>query len=352
MLAELRLRQFRSYIDDSFEFDPGVNIIVGPNASGKTNLLEAVLVSARGSSYRVKDVELIAFDDPWARLEARLLSGSSRIVKLTRDTKPTKQFLIDDKPFIRLTLQKRLPVVLFEPDHLRLLSGGPDRRRAYLDDLLEQTTPGYSSLRRQYARTLAQRNSLLKQVSGDVHAQLFPWDVRLAHLGGQIVRARSRLTIEIGELLPELYKEIAHGQKAVSIQYACQADVDGYETALLTKLESSVDTDKMRGFTGSGPHLDDLIILVDGHLASEMASRGEVRTIILVLKVIELQLLQAVRDTTPLLLLDDVFSELDGARRHALTDKLAPYQTFITTTDADVVLHQFSERANVISMIR
>lgn len=351
MLAELRLRQFRSYIDDSFEFDPGVNIIVGPNASGKTNLLEAVLVSARGSSYRVKDTELISFDAPWARLEARLPTGGSRVIKLTRETKPTKQFLIDDKPYLRLTLQKRLPVVLFEPDHLRLLSGGPDRRRTYLDDLLEQTVPGYGSLRRQYVRTLMQRNSLLKQVSGDARSQLFPWDVRLAHLGGQIVRARSRLVEEIANLLPHLYMDIAHGQKHVGIKYTCQADVEGYETALLTKLEASIDNDKLRGFTGSGPHRDDLLVSIDGHVASEVASRGEVRTIILALKIIELELLKAARDSTPLLLLDDVFSELDGARRHALTDKLAPFQTFITTTDADVIVHQFVEKCRVIPLL-
>ena len=129
MISAIRLQNFRSYKDDSFEFEPGVNIVVGPNASGKTNLLEAVLVLARGSSYRARDSELIKFDQPWARLDGNF-EKNTRVVKLEP---PNKTFILDDKTYRRLNLDKTLPVVLFEPNHLQLMTRGPDQRRDYFD---------------------------------------------------------------------------------------------------------------------------------------------------------------------------------------------------------------------------
>jgi DNA replication and repair protein RecF len=349
MVSDLRLQNFRSYKDELFEFEPGVNIIVGPNASGKTNLLEAILVLARGSSYRAKDSELIAFERPWSRLDAHLKSGSERIVKLVQEPNPGKSYDIDGKPYKRLSLTHTLPVVLFEPNHLSLLSGGPEGRRAYLDDLLEQIMTGYSALRRQYRRTLAQRNALLKQ-SGHNHMQLFPWDVRLSELGGQIVRHRQDLVNKMNSQINRLYKDLSHTATKTSLHYDCRWSSDTYESQMLKKLEANHLTDRFRGFTSVGPHREDLLIYFDGHLAGEAASRGEARTMVLGLKILELQLLQEARNATPLLLLDDVFSELDGKRRKALTGYLKDYQTFITTTDADVVIQNFTETAHIIPL--
>jgi DNA replication and repair protein RecF len=142
MISTLRLQNFRSYADASFEFDPGVNIVVGPNASGKTNLLEAVLVLARGSSYRARDAELIKFDKPWARLDG-FFEKHTRTVKLEP---PSKTYIIDDKPYKRLSLDKTLPTVYFEPNHLQLMVRGPEQRREYFDDLLERSQPAYRTL--------------------------------------------------------------------------------------------------------------------------------------------------------------------------------------------------------------
>ena len=348
MIADLRLQSFRSYSDESFEFSPSVNIIVGPNASGKTNLLEALLVLAHGGSYRAKDNELIRFDKPWARLDAHLLNGSERIVKLVQEP-PGKSYDIDGKPYKRLSLPHTLPVVLFEPNHLQLLSGAPDGRRNYLDDLLEQTVTGYGTLRRQYRRTLAQRNSLLKQNPHN-RQQLFPWDVRLSELAGQIVRYRAEIVESMNAKLPKLYRDLSHTKTKVSLSYEARWPAESYETNLLKKLEASIETDALRGFTSAGPHREDLAVKFDGHPAQESASRGEARTLVLGLKILELEIIQAARSATPLLLLDDVFSELDGARRKALTNYLQDYQTFITTTDADVVIQNFTETTHIIPL--
>ena len=348
MITDLRLQHFRSYGDSSFELSPGVNIVVGPNASGKTNLLEALLVLARGSSYRAKDIELVRFDKPWARLDINLIDGSKRTVKIVREPALAKTYELDKKVYKRLSLQSTLPVVLFEPEDLRLLSGGPERRRDYLDDLLEQTQPGYGTIRRQYRRALAQRNTLLKH--GGSKDQIFPWNIRLSELAGQIVRARSELVKDLDKEAGSLYQELSGTKTNVSLNYHSTQPIDNYETALLKSLESSLDLDLARGFTGQGPHRDDLQVLFNNHPASEVASRGEVRTAVLALKIIELRLIEKLRQQPPLLLLDDVFSELDGRRRHALTDHLANYQTFITTTDADAVVGHFTESANIIPL--
>jgi DNA replication and repair protein RecF len=156
--------------------------------------------------------------------------------------------------------------------------------------------------------------------------------------------------LDIRAVLPELYIELSHANTKVALDYVPQGPVEAYESYLLKKLEQDTELDRQRGFTASGPHREDVVVSFDGHPAQETASRGEVRTAVLALKISELKLLETARGTTPLLLLDDVFSELDGKRRHALTDHLAEYQTFITTTDADVALRHFAEKCRVIAL--
>jgi DNA replication and repair protein RecF len=347
MITSLRLQHFRSHQDAAFEFAPGVNIVVGPNASGKTSLLEALLVVARGGSYRAADQELVKHEQPWARLDAQLDSGKARIVKLIKEPKPGKSFDLDGKLLRRLGHEQLLPVVLFEPNHLQLLHGAPQLRRDYLDDILEQTISGYGRLRRDYARTLRQRNALLKTGAS---GQLFPWNIRLSQLAGQIVRNRQELCQQLAGRLPELYDTLAQTSASAHLQYAARFPGDQYESALLRKLEADQALDIARGFTGAGPHREDFAISFAGRDAALTASRGETRTLVLALKILELELLEEATGQPPLLLLDDVFSELDGARRHALTAYLAQHQAFITTTDADLVQKAFAAAARVLAL--
>lgn len=349
MIESLRLQRFRSYRDDSFEFSAGVNIIVGPNASGKTNLLEALLVVCSGSSFRVKDGDLVAFGAPWGRIDAHSSDGQRTVKLMIQESGLTKkEFVINDQRLLRLSLQRIVPAVLFEPNHLLMLHGSPERRRDYLDGLLEQTVPGYAKARRDYRRTLAQRNALLKKGQID---QLFAWNVRLSETGAQLAQQRSQLVARIDERLNSLYQDLAQSTATeVRVSYLASCSVEQYSSSLLQALEARQAVDVERGYTTVGPHREDLRIVFDGREASEVASRGETRTVLLALKVIELQLLQESRGTKPLLLLDDVFSELDGKRRKALTEVISGYQTFITTTDADVVIQHFMNSCNIIPL--
>jgi DNA replication and repair protein RecF len=342
VITDLRLQHFRSYRDASFELSPGVNIIVGPNASGKTNLLESILVLARGSTYRAKDADLIEFGAEWARVDADL-PENKRVVKLElMGDKVVKVFELDGHTLSRINTARTLPNVLFEPNHLQLLNGSPELRRVFLDDLLEQTLASYSATRRHYKRVLTQRNALLKKNPRNLKEQLFVWNIRLGELGGQVARERSKLVDRFADLAEELYGRLAGKSHSVKLSYQSQFAAKQYETSLLHKLESSIDLDLARGFTVHGPHRDDLVVAINDHPIHESASRGEARTMILALKIMEMQLVEEMRGEPPILLLDDVFSELDGKRRHALTDFLKNYQTFITTTDADMVVEHFT----------
>ena len=350
MLDSIRLQHFRSYVDDSFELGDGVNIIVGPNASGKTNLLEAILVVSRGGSYRAKDSEMMGFEAPWARLEAGL-PDTERIVKFERQGEAVKRsFEINEQIFQRLSLQKTIPIVLFEPNHLSLLTGSPEQRRNFLDDLIEQTVSGFGTTKRLYKRVLSQRNALLKKGYHQAQQQVFVWNLRLSELGGKIALERSKLIEAINRHATETYRGLSSTEATVTFIYDSNLSLEQYETSLLHALEKSLERDCLIGHTGAGPHRDDMGVILNGRPAEETASRGETRTVVLMLKIIELQLLTDARGTTPLLLLDDVFSELDGKRRHALTSYLQHYQTFITTTDADVVLKHFTDSCNIIPL--
>lgn len=347
----LRLQRFRSYRDDGFEFDAGVNIVVGPNASGKTNMLEAIQVAAQGASFRAKDSEMISFGADWGRIDSQGSEGGRTVKLLPQENGSTKkEFVLKDQKLVRMTLQKKLPLVLFEPNHLLLLHGSPDARREYLDNLIEQLVPGYAKARRDYRRILAQRNSLLKHGQA-TKKLLFPWNVRLSETGAVLATERASLVETLRNKIDDIYKDVAQsGRTTIDIRYQATYDIPQYGSSLLKALEERQETDIERGFTTVGPHREDIAITFDGRLASEVASRGETRTVLLVLKILELGLLGELRGRKPLLLLDDVFSELDGARRKALTEAIQGYQTFITTTDADVVVHHFMDRCRIIPL--
>jgi DNA replication and repair protein RecF len=339
MISTLRLQNFRTYTDDSFEFGEGVNIVVGPNASGKTNLLEAILVLARGSSYRVRDIELVQFKKPWARLDG-YFEKQERAVKIEP---PLKSFVIDDKPYKHLSFDKTFPVVLFEPNHLQLISRGPDQRREYFDDLLGRSQVGFKALGASYQRTLAQRNALLKRNRQAAHSQLFAWNIRLSQLGSQIAEARERLVESINQTLSKRYSQIAKRRSELKLEYNCQFPVGAYASKMLSKLEANNDLEFDRGFTAYGPHREDFTFYLNSQPVSQTASRGETRSLLLALKLFELGLIEKTRSQKPLFLLDDVFSELDGGRRKALVGRLKEHQTIITTTDAEAVLEYFGQ---------
>ena len=349
--TSLSLTNFRSYRDHMVHFSPSVTIIVGPNGSGKTNLLEALYVLSQGSSFRVSDKDLIHHDATWFRLEG-MHGDQRRILTYSTPKIPAKQFSIDGIKKQRLNYQQKVPVVLFEPNELRMLSGSPQRRRDYLDTLISRLWMDGGPRRSRFERALLQRNNIIKQAHeqplGALEDQLFVWDIKLAEYAAALVGYRLQLVAEWNARLSELYSAIAATPSTVTVQYKTESQTENYKASLLKHLAARRGSDIVRGFTSVGPHRDDITILLNGVDAAVSASRGELRTLILALKIIELTILNNVSDRRPLLLLDDVFSELDARRRQALAELARDFQTVITTTDADIVSGYFAKDYHMI----
>lgn len=347
MISNIRLQNFRSYLDQSFEFEDGVNIIVGPNASGKTNLLESILMLCVGKSFRTKDSDCVMFDKEWARIEAYNDEKEQALIIKKEQLSTKKQYIFGAKKYLKIPKASHYPVVIFEPNNLRLFHGSPENRREYFDDFIEQQQPGYSLHRRTYTRTLAQRNKAIKDLNS-TKDQLFVWDLRLSDLGEIIARARMELIEEINKKISEVYSSISGSKDTLFVQYKSNSSLAQYGSSMLSQLEKNREADHIRGFTSAGPHRDDFMFSINGTSVSTSASRGETRTLVLALKIFELLSLEDLSGKKPILLLDDVFSELDGSRRAALTGYLKKTQSFITTTDADVLSHRLVKNAHTI----
>jgi DNA replication and repair protein RecF len=338
MLKSLALAHFRSHANDSFRFSDGLTVITGPNGIGKTNILEAIYIQARGSSFRGSDSEIVAHGEDWYKISAKYDAGQLRVVRFEPEKISAKKtFEILGVKKQRLAPTQKMPIVLFEPEDLRLIHGSPSRRREFLDRMCGALDPHYMTLLHRYERSLLQRNNLLKTgIASD--DELFAWEVGLAQTGAAIIKARRELVWHINERITDVYCSIAdiksgRAPESVRIDYLFYEGQTSLEQQLLSLLYVSRYSDRLRGFTSVGPHRHDIVLTLGDTPADESASRGETRSIILALKFIEVALLQERFDEPPLLLLDDVFSELDSTRRAALLELAHTVQTIITTTE-------------------
>jgi DNA replication and repair protein RecF len=348
MITSLRLQNFRNHVDSQYEFADGVNIIVGPNGSGKTSLLEAMLVVCSGSSYKADDESLVAYESDWCRVDAELSGEVRRSVKLRKEGDVYKKtYVFNEQEKQRFLAQQQVPVVLFEPQDMNVLVGEPSLRRDFLDAILCVTLPHYPVHLKNYKRILSQRNALLKRPTPPRQDELFVWDLRLSELGGIVHTARKALIQNFSTYLQETYTQISNKKDTVSISYSSDSDREDYAEAMLTQLHQRRQKDIERGFTTVGPHRDDFVLWIHTHEAKTSASRGETRSLLLSLKLLQIQELENAKNVRPIILLDDVFSELDGARRQSLAAALSNYQTFITTTDADLVIDRFTDKAKI-----
>ncbi|HSX14797.1 MAG TPA: DNA replication and repair protein RecF [Candidatus Saccharimonadales bacterium] len=336
MINDLELQNYRSYDHHRFPLHPSTTLVVGPNATGKTNLLESIFVLANTKSFRTSDRELIKHGQTFFRIEATTPEGK---IGLGYEINPKTTKKIDYNS-VKRPLAKHignLPTVLFEPFDLQLLSGPPSNRRRYIDGLLTQTDQEYLLALNQYQKILKQRNSLLEKFDiGAVKDQIFAWDLNLTTAAKLIVERRLDLLEYLNYSTPPLYASISGQTVSLNFQYLSSIKLtNNYGEAFLDALAQNLPRDLAAGFTTIGPHREDFGLSFDKSEVAAVASRGEIRSLILALKLAELELIAQMKDN-PILLLDDVFSELDESRRKFLIKRLAGYQTIITTTDADL----------------
>src|SRR3954452_3401580 len=349
-VERLQLTSFRSYASLDVSFPPGPQVIVGPNAMGKTNLLESLVVLGTSRSHRAgQEGELISWDADFTRLEAELAgsggsSGSTKVevvVVRTGVGGGRKRVLVNGVARRPTALALALPVILFAPEDMLLVVGAPGGRRNSLDAIVVQTVPASAATMSTYARALTQRNNLLRAIREGTAApdELRYWDALVIDDGAQIVDWRRDTLKRLAAPLADAHKEIAPGEEQLVMRYLTNAEAAATETtrdALRRRLSETSDKEMWNGATLVGPHRDDVIFVTGERELSTFASRGQQRTAILAYKLAQLDLLTVTAGQPPLLLLDDVFSELDPDRRAHLVRRIGALpQAFVTTTTTD-----------------
>ena len=315
------------------ECEKSTAMISGENGSGKTSILEAIYEILQGRSFRAVDREIVRRGAEFYRVEMGYEDGE-RVIGVYEVEKDKKTFLVGDKKTARLPKKYKYPVVLFEPSDLNLVSASPGRRREYFDRFLGQMSEKYSNSLAKYNKALKQRNELLKGEGVDF-AMAFSWNVMLARLGVEIEKARREMIERVNRKLTEKYRSIAENKDEIWLEVS--GDLAGGELEegrYLRELEARFERDRILGHTSFGIHRDDYRFLFNGKEADGSASRGEVRSMIVALKFIEAQELYMKLGKKPVVLLDDVFSELDEARQRALVKNFKENQVFITSVGA------------------
>ena len=372
-IVRLRLHGFRNYTETTVRLGPGLNVIHGQNAQGKTNLLEAIATLALTRSPRTTSSgDLLLWNEDAALAEADIARPPADVtlsIRFQRDAatgRVGRVTSVDGKPRPARAILGVCPVVLFWPEDLGLVRGGPDGRRRFLDVILAQTDQQAVAHMSRYRRVLEQRNSLLHQLRAGTGARdsLQSFTGELAHHGAWLAVARARLVDALAPLAARSLRDLSGQREQIALRYApahvdTLADtVEAAEQSLLETLRVRSAEEIARGVTLAGPHRDDIAFDLDGRAARGTASQGQQRSIVLACKLAEVRYLQDTAGVAPVILLDDVLSELDPDRRGRLLTLLAQggrHQVMVTTTeplrevaDFDDVLH-FTVHRGVVS---
>ncbi|MEI7918228.1 MAG: DNA replication and repair protein RecF [Candidatus Saccharibacteria bacterium] len=339
VVKKLSVQNIRSHDKFVLKLSPTTTVITGSNGSGKTSLVEAIYISLQGTSFKGSDSEVLRHNSPWWRIDVEF----DDYIKRTTTFDPSlisgrKKITVDDKVMYRLPAKFKHPVVLFEPDDLRLLHGSPTRRRQFIDRFISQLDPLYSTILHKYERALKQRNNLLKQQYTTTD-ELFAWNVTLSEYGAYIIEKRIAFIERINSQLNDAYNIIAKTNDVVTVHYS-HTYIGDIKQKLLNELTSHSERDAIIGFTSIGPHRHDVVFQFNYSPALAVISRGEVRTIVLALKFLEVDIIEQITNIKPIILLDDVFSELDDNRQKYLMDSQKG-QIIITSAHTPEVIKDY-----------
>ena len=349
-LTKLQLTNFRNHPNLKINLSP-LTVIVGPNGVGKTNLLEALtLLSTTRSSRTTREREVILWGETVARIEAKLENAKKTTLALAISAEPKvqKTYFIDNKPRRALDILGFMPTVLFSPESQELISGPPSIRRQFLDILICQTDHFYPKILWQYHRVVKSRNRLLEKVNQNLAKpdELDFWDKELVELGGDIIRARQKTTTFLAHHITEAYQTILGKPNNLKVIYKPNILPADFAKTLIANRQKEL----FQTATLYGPHRDDLLFFLHERPFISHGSRGDSRSAVLALKMAELAYHEDQSQQQPLLLLDDVFSELDESRREHLSHLITNQATIITTTDQDLLNPTLKKQARIINL--
>lgn len=336
ILKSVALSHFRNYSDLYLEFDQGTNILYGDNAQGKTNVLESVYVSGTTRSHKgSKDKELIQFGQEEAHIRT-MVEKKGKLYQIDMHLKKnrSKGIAINKIPIRKASeLFGILNIVFFSPEDLNIIKNGPSERRRFLDFELCQLDKIYLFHLTNYNKILSQRNKLLKDVNfkPELKDTLSVWDAQLVSYGTKIIAARKEFITQLNEIIFGMHKKISGGKEELLVSYEPDVEEGQLEVELLRNQEK----DLKFGMTSVGPHRDDMCFLIHGIDIRRFGSQGQQRSCALSLKLSEIELVKSSIQDTPVLILDDVLSELDSSRQNFLLNSIHDIQTIITCTGLD-----------------
>ena len=343
IIRTLRLENFRNFEDESFSFDRGINILAGNNAQGKTNCIESIYFCSCLKSYRVlKEEQLIRFGAENAVITLDFeADGKEEQLKILFSKGRPKEFRYNGLAVSRLRdLLGCFQSVIFTPDHLNLIKEGPHKRRAFLDMALCSLDLKYTDQLLNYQKILKNRNALLRQCKDrpEQAEMLFIWDEKLAEAGSYIAKARADYLTLLSEYAKRFYGEISQKNEKLKLIYLNAFTKDNvsqeeYRQLFLNRLEKMRETDLAMGQTMSGIHKDDILILLSGKSMKFFASQGQIRSAVLAMKLAEAECITQKSGTQPVLLLDDILSELDAKRQKFIFERMEGRQTVLSTCE-------------------
>ena len=340
IIKSMSLQNYRNYRTLCLDFDPNTNIFYGDNAQGKTNILEAVYVSGTTRSHRSsRDRELIHFSEDEAHIctlvEKR---GIKHKIDIHLRKNRSKGIAVDGIPIKKAgELFGIIHFVFFSPEDLSMIKNGPSERRRFLDMELCQLDKIYLHHLSNYNKVVLQRNRLLKEVMfrSDYREVLDVYDMQLVQYGIQVIRRRKRFTEELNQIIGQIHGQLTGGHEQLTLEYEANVDEDSFEDMLKRNLKR----DLKQRTTTTGPHRDDLSFVVNSIDIRRFGSQGQQRTAALSLKLSEIEIVKKVINDTPVLLLDDVLSELDSSRQNYLLNSIHKLQTILTCTGLDQLIN-------------
>ncbi len=342
-IQKLTLHNFRNYEDETFLFSDGLNVLAGRNAQGKTNCAEAVYYLCTGSSLRIRhDRQLIRHGTDCAKISAVLSSRYGSVTLGAAIYENRRELTVNGNRVARaVDFLGNMTSVFFSPGELRLVQDGPDERRRFLNLSISQTSREYCSALLRYQKILDQRNNLLKERDvAMVEETLSVWDEQLAKYAARIILKRREYLAMLSPLAQEAHAFLTDGGETLSLGSDGRKETaEEIEERVFAELCAARERDLRLGFTSVGPHRDDVRILIDGQEARGYSSQGQARTAALSMKLAEVEIFRALSGEPPVLILDDVMSELDLPRRKKLLSKVEGLQCILTCTHAERVLY-------------
>lgn len=333
LITELELQNFRNYKKQEIKFSDNINIFYGDNAQGKTNIIEAIFLSAFGKSFRTsKEKELIKYEEEFLNVNIKY-KNKDRDGSIKIQIADKKNILINGLKIKKLSeLLGNINIVLFTPDDINILKNGPAERRRFLDMMIGQIRPNYVYNLNMYLKVLEQRNNYLKQLRNEsINDELLDiWDEKLVQYANKICLYRLEFINKIKDKINSIHKKITENKEEIKIEYITDcAD----KSTLLSQIKSRRKLDIIKGYTTKGIHRDDFNIYINDNLVNVYGSQGQHRTAVLSLKMCELEIIKDEIGESPILLLDDFMSELDAKRRKNFLNNIGTTQVIITCTD-------------------